>query len=178
MIGGPSDLEDLRKCFGHSEENKRIEIVVRSAMPTLSSCLLSFFHSLGYVYSSTDLSSAFGLATSLQSVDDAEDAFLVDDFIEIFIDLDDRASGAGTKTLDFDQSEQAVRGGFAHSNAELSLENINDGFSASQLARSCAANCDEIFSNRLTIEHGIERSSLKRKKRMLNLRKGKRKKTS
>jgi hypothetical protein len=50
---------------------------------------------------------------------------------------------------------------------QVMLDGLDDLLGAAQLARSGAANLQQVFAHRLAVEHGVERTSLTNKKMML-----------
>lgn len=110
----------------------------------------------------TGLRAGLDLFTVAELLDDVDHGLWGEIFVEIVVDLNHRGVGASTEALDLDQGELLVLGGLTGLDAELVLKSLEDlcGATTAEHARGGGAELQEVLSNRLAVEHGVESGDL------------------
>lgn len=96
--------------------------------------------------------------TSLEIVENLDHGLWCKILVEIIVDLDHGSSGTRTETFDFHKGEHLVVCRLAWLDAQVRCDGFEDasGTTATEHARGSGAELEEVFSDWLAVEHGVE----------------------
>ena len=77
-------------------------------------------------------------------------------YIKIVIDLNHWRIDTRAKTFDFTQCKQFVFGRFAHVNAQIFFDGMQNAVAIAEPARGCGAYLNVVFADRVSDEHCVE----------------------